>query len=127
MWEQVVGNMPSGTSFYCAFLSAAIPYLVYIVNQRLHQYGDPPWVHTNEQGLEQDANAGGSKPDQDAGADKQQSSKGQSSKQQASEHDEAGIGPDSATSAMPVDRQAEGAATGQSASDKEDEAKTAGS
>lgn len=62
MWEQLVGNMPSGTSFFCAFLSALIPYLVYSVNQRIHRYGDPSWMQANAQNMEQGVNAGGQRP-----------------------------------------------------------------
>ncbi|TYP72427.1 hypothetical protein [Paenibacillus methanolicus] len=73
MWEQIVGNMPSGTTFFCAFLSAFIPYIVYFVNQRLHQYGDPPWVEANAPSKDQSVNAGGQRPNQKSGGGKQSS------------------------------------------------------
>ncbi|MFB9328417.1 hypothetical protein ACFFSY_21000 [Paenibacillus aurantiacus] len=69
MWKQIVGNMPSGSSFFCALLSGLIPYLIYFINLRLHQYGDPPWVQANAQSKEQGVNAGGQRPNQGADPD----------------------------------------------------------
>ncbi|WP_337101476.1 hypothetical protein [Paenibacillus sp. YIM B09110] len=39
----ILGHIPTGLSFVCALLTIAIPYLVYKVNQKLHEIGDPSW------------------------------------------------------------------------------------
>jgi hypothetical protein len=32
-----------------ALLTVLIPWSVYVINKKLHKYGDPPWKSTNEQ------------------------------------------------------------------------------
>lgn len=32
----------------CTILAFAIPFTVYKVNIRLHEYGDPPWKHDSK-------------------------------------------------------------------------------
>lgn len=43
MIDAILGRIPPGTILLCAVLSAAIPYTVYKINQKLHQAIDPPW------------------------------------------------------------------------------------
>lgn len=43
MWDSIVGVLPAGAILTCTILSAAVPMLVYTVNKRLHERGDPPW------------------------------------------------------------------------------------
>lgn len=43
-WSRLPGFVPSGMVLFCAFLSFAIPFLVYRFNRSLHQKGDPPWM-----------------------------------------------------------------------------------
>ena len=43
MLENILGRVPSGLILLCAFLSFMVPYLIYKVNTKLHEYGDPPW------------------------------------------------------------------------------------
>lgn len=42
MVEQL-GLLPEKLIFICTILSFLIPFLVYKVNQKLHEYGDPTW------------------------------------------------------------------------------------
>jgi len=43
MWEKLMARLPNSTVLINAFLSAAIPGIVYVINRALHRYGDPPW------------------------------------------------------------------------------------
>ena len=43
MLENIVGRVPSGLILLCTFLSFMVPFLIYKVNSKLHEYGDPPW------------------------------------------------------------------------------------
>jgi hypothetical protein len=44
MWEAIQERLPSGMVLLCAVLSAVIPSIIYYVNKKLHELGDPPWV-----------------------------------------------------------------------------------
>ncbi|WP_426453160.1 hypothetical protein ACP26L_13435 [Paenibacillus sp. S-38] len=44
----LVGRIPSGFVLFCAVLSLVIPYVMYRVNRRIHQLGDPPWMKQEE-------------------------------------------------------------------------------
>lgn len=52
MWEVIYGRMPSGLIMLCAVLSAAVPWVVYAVNRKLHKMGDPPW----QRGMDREPN-----------------------------------------------------------------------
>jgi len=43
MWERILGYIPTGAILTCTILSFVIPVSVYYINQKLHEYGDPPW------------------------------------------------------------------------------------
>lgn len=43
MWQAIMERMPSTQILIHAALSALIPWSIYKINQKLHQYGDPPW------------------------------------------------------------------------------------
>lgn len=43
MWGVVFQGVINWLSIVCTVLSFVIPYTVYKVNRRLHDYGDPPW------------------------------------------------------------------------------------
>ncbi|MBM7571030.1 hypothetical protein [Aquibacillus albus] len=43
MWEKFLGRFPSNLIIFLTFLSVALPWATYKINQKLHQYGDPPW------------------------------------------------------------------------------------
>jgi hypothetical protein len=43
MWEKVMGRLPTNLIIFSAFLSVVVPLVFYKLNQKLHQYGDPPW------------------------------------------------------------------------------------
>ncbi|UKS30402.1 hypothetical protein LOZ80_16260 [Paenibacillus sp. HWE-109] len=43
MWSRFIGSMPSGLVILCALLSFVVPFGIYTFNQKLHEYGDPPW------------------------------------------------------------------------------------
>lgn len=43
MWERIVGRLPSNMIMFSAILSVVIPMVIYKLNQKIHQYGDPPW------------------------------------------------------------------------------------
>jgi hypothetical protein len=38
-----MGFLPDKLILVCTILAFAVPYSVYKVNQKLHQYGDPAW------------------------------------------------------------------------------------
>lgn len=40
--------IPSMSTFIYAFLSFAIPWTMYRVNQYMHKHGDPPWKQDDE-------------------------------------------------------------------------------
>lgn len=50
MLEKLLGYIPAGAVWICTGLSLAIPMLVYYINQKLHEYGDPPWKKNEQDG-----------------------------------------------------------------------------
>ncbi|MBP1933787.1 hypothetical protein [Ammoniphilus resinae] len=50
MWERIYGYAPPGAILICAILSFVIPVAVYYLNQKLHEYGDPPWKKKDKEG-----------------------------------------------------------------------------
>lgn len=43
MFEQLLGRFPPLFVIFCAFLSGFVPLLVYKLNKKIHELGDPPW------------------------------------------------------------------------------------
>lgn len=43
MWEKVMGRLPSNLIIFSAIVSVLLPMAFYKLNQKLHDYGDPPW------------------------------------------------------------------------------------
>ncbi|WP_194842114.1 hypothetical protein [Gracilibacillus salitolerans] len=43
MWENILGKLPDKLILVCTVLSFLVPYVIYKINQKLHQNGDPPW------------------------------------------------------------------------------------
>ncbi|CEI82629.1 hypothetical protein J18TS1_24070 [Oceanobacillus oncorhynchi subsp. incaldanensis] len=46
MWDELTGILPNYLILLCTLLSFLVPYVIYKVNQKLHEYGDPPWKHS---------------------------------------------------------------------------------
>lgn len=42
-WQMILGRFPPMMIFLGAVLSAAIPWMLYRINHKLHEYADPPW------------------------------------------------------------------------------------
>ncbi|WP_164670181.1 hypothetical protein [Virgibacillus doumboii] len=59
MWNILQDRLPEMWVFFGAFLVFVIPYTVFKVNEKLHDYGDPPWK--NSESVYE--NTGKSKPD----------------------------------------------------------------
>jgi hypothetical protein len=49
MWTEIMERMPSWNILFYTFLSFAIPWTVFRVNQSLHKAGDPPWKENSPQ------------------------------------------------------------------------------
>lgn len=47
MWDTLMGFLPNNLVLLCTILSFVIPYLIYKINQKLHEYGDPSWKKNN--------------------------------------------------------------------------------
>lgn len=43
MWEQIIGYLPNKIIIVCTVLSFLIPYAIFKINSKLHEFGDPPW------------------------------------------------------------------------------------
>lgn len=43
MWKAMADRLPDAKVLLYALMTGIIPWCVYIVNQRLHRRGDPPW------------------------------------------------------------------------------------
>jgi hypothetical protein len=43
MWDFIVERLPKGLTLFLIFMSGVGPWLIYKINQWLHQKGDPPW------------------------------------------------------------------------------------
>jgi hypothetical protein len=48
MWERIVGRLPSNFILFSAVISVLLPLLFFKINQKLHDYGDPPWKKNKE-------------------------------------------------------------------------------
>lgn len=48
MWGNLMGRMPENMVIICTVLAFLIPYLTNKINEKLHEYGDPPWKKMNE-------------------------------------------------------------------------------
>ncbi|WP_200816511.1 hypothetical protein [Salirhabdus sp. Marseille-P4669] len=43
MWQSILIRIPDPLETFAIISSFAIPFLVYKINQKLHESGDPPW------------------------------------------------------------------------------------
>jgi len=43
MWRDILGHLPEKLVLFCTALSFLIPYSIYKINSKLHEYGDPSW------------------------------------------------------------------------------------
>ncbi|SDH67867.1 hypothetical protein [Alteribacillus bidgolensis] len=43
MWEKIIDRLPSNMAFFSALLSLLLPMVIHKLNQKIHNYGDPPW------------------------------------------------------------------------------------
>jgi hypothetical protein len=48
MWERALGYIPPFAVLLSALLSAIIPWSIYVINKKLHKYGDPPWKNSEQ-------------------------------------------------------------------------------
>ncbi|MBM7601539.1 hypothetical protein JOC34_003964 [Virgibacillus halotolerans] len=44
MFDSLMGFLPSKLVLICTILAFVIPFIIYQVNQKLHEHGDPPWM-----------------------------------------------------------------------------------
>jgi len=58
MWNLVVEYITDWLRVICTILAFVIPYGVYKINQRLHDYGDPAWKKQENQKQENSSNLG---------------------------------------------------------------------
>ncbi|HLR69295.1 hypothetical protein [Virgibacillus alimentarius] len=49
MWDKIIGVLPEKMVLICTVLSFLIPYGIYKINSKLHEYGDPGWKREDEQ------------------------------------------------------------------------------
>lgn len=49
MWEKILDSLPSFKGYLTTVAAFAIPFVVYKLNQKLHQIGDPPWKKSSEE------------------------------------------------------------------------------
>ncbi|MEK3907607.1 hypothetical protein [Oceanobacillus sp. FSL W7-1309] len=49
MWETLVDRLPTGMEILCTFLAFFVPFLVYTINQKLHQEMDPSWKNSDSE------------------------------------------------------------------------------
>ncbi|OXS57654.1 hypothetical protein B1A99_16500 [Cohnella sp. CIP 111063] len=47
--KELGDRMPTATVLINAALAAAVPWIVYRINQAFHRYGDPPWKRDEEE------------------------------------------------------------------------------
>lgn len=45
-----LNSITDATRVICNILAFVIPYIIYIINKRLHEYGDPPWKKDQKKG-----------------------------------------------------------------------------
>ncbi|MFC4559430.1 hypothetical protein ACFO3D_14625 [Virgibacillus kekensis] len=43
MWEGILDRLPDWAELICAFAAFAVPYSIFKINTKLHEFGDPPW------------------------------------------------------------------------------------
>lgn len=43
MLDYLIGFLPDRMVIFCTMLAFFVPFSVYKINQKLHEYGDPPW------------------------------------------------------------------------------------
>ncbi|HLR71072.1 MAG TPA: hypothetical protein VK085_06535 [Pseudogracilibacillus sp.] len=43
MWNLFMESITDKLRVFCTILAFIIPYGIYKINNRLHEYGDPPW------------------------------------------------------------------------------------
>jgi len=43
MWEMILDRIPSTVALVYTVAAFLVPYGIYKLNNKLHQYGDPPW------------------------------------------------------------------------------------
>jgi uncharacterized membrane protein YdcZ (DUF606 family) len=43
MWAAIVDKLPSWRVLSGALGAFVIPWAIYVINRKLHEYGDPPW------------------------------------------------------------------------------------
>lgn len=48
MWEQIIGYLPEKLVLSCTVLSFLVPYTIYKINTKLHEFGDPSWKREEE-------------------------------------------------------------------------------
>jgi hypothetical protein len=48
--DEILGLLPSKLISLCTVLAFLIPFLVYKVNQKLHENGDPTWKKEEQNG-----------------------------------------------------------------------------
>lgn len=48
MWEQIIGYLPEKLVLICTVLSFLVPYTIYKINAKLHEFGDPSWKREEE-------------------------------------------------------------------------------
>lgn len=48
MLENLLGRFPTNMIIFSALLSVFVPWAFYKINQKMHQYGDPPWKNQHD-------------------------------------------------------------------------------
>ncbi|WP_217587828.1 hypothetical protein [Lentibacillus saliphilus] len=43
LWKQILLTFQEWLIIFCTILAFVIPFTIYKINQKLHEYGDPPW------------------------------------------------------------------------------------
>jgi len=43
MWQLLIESITEPLRVGCNILAFVVPYAIYKINLRLHEYGDPPW------------------------------------------------------------------------------------
>lgn len=43
MWELFYENITDWLKTFCTILAFVIPFAIYKINNKLHEYADPPW------------------------------------------------------------------------------------
>ncbi|SFE89340.1 hypothetical protein [Alteribacillus iranensis] len=48
MGETLINSLTDWLRLFCTFLAFAVPYAVFKINKKLHDFGDPPWKRSEE-------------------------------------------------------------------------------